>query len=206
MTNENHGPYLRHAGTILSLANVYRGAEHSNGRKEDVATHTLMVVALTLDLAAVLNLPDSETLEATNAALCHDYAETITGEIDTLFPLSRQRAEEKEAAEKAANDQLIREDRVGTLRWVEFEGHWLAYYADKLCPILVGIHDDARRLHARGVTSEWLSARKTAQISMMPLPPEFDSVLLPIWADAVADLVARLQRREDYVTDGEGEG
>lgn len=208
MTDAIHDSYLRHAGTILALANVYRGTEHANGRREDVATHTLMVVALTLDLATLLGLDEKETLKATNAALCHDYAETITGEIDTLVPLTRAQQAAKGQAEARANGRLLDEGRVGNLLGQDFDGHWLANYADKLCPILVGIHDDARRLHARGIECWWLISRKVKQFDAMLMPEKHRETLRVIWDDAVDDLADRLEVRytNESVHLGEGEG
>lgn len=143
----------------IEYAHVERAPRYTEGRRENDAEHSQMLVTVAVYLASEYYPDLDQGLIALFAAI-HDYPEIYTGDVPTLG-ISDEDREAKELAEAASTLRLIAElpePWSSLLKRYEEQTEPEARFVrlvDKLLPIIVQIYGDGRRTFKEnyGITS-----------------------------------------------------
>jgi 5'-deoxynucleotidase YfbR-like HD superfamily hydrolase len=157
---------LSFAEIVLKLGKVDRLTEDSNGDKESVTTHTVMIIGLALHYAAIFGFSDKLTKLCVREALMHDMAEALCGDTPTLRPLSADELSAKNRREEAAHRDVQASYIFNTSlnNYNSHEAQQFIHILDKMCPKIVHVVGNGKRVCDReGVSLEDLIRYHRAQ-------------------------------------------
>ena len=107
IANQAHDDLLTIGDFAMRFAQVDRAPRYSNGDRENDAEHSFHLALSAAELAADY-YPELDLGLVTQFSLVHDLPEVYSGDVWTIG-ISEENRSKKEAAEKTANQKLIKE-------------------------------------------------------------------------------------------------
>jgi putative hydrolase of HD superfamily len=107
IAKQAHDDLLIIGDFTMRFAQVYRAPRYSNGDRENDAEHSFHLALSAAELAADY-YPELDIGLVTQFSLVHDLPEVYSGDVWTIG-ISEENRSKKEAAEKIANQKLVKE-------------------------------------------------------------------------------------------------